>query len=115
MEYRITSNPKWAKDKRTKTFENQGEGYSSYVAINSDSSFEFLVVGEGPDHLAVGKWKRLSNSIISLTWNPAQSQQACKDNEESLKYYQHSTFTPIDITSWQFIQTKRKLIPMKRR
>jgi hypothetical protein len=54
------------KTNETKTFENQGEGYSSYVAINSDSSFEFLVVGEGPDHLAVGKWKRLSNSIISL-------------------------------------------------
>jgi hypothetical protein len=112
VEYQLTTNAKWAKSKKTNTFENKGEYHSSYLALNPDFSFEFVVIGEGPDHLAIGQWEKLNDSTISLTWSPVKSEQACKDKRKSSKYYQHSSFTPIDVRGWYFIRRGSRLIPL---
>jgi hypothetical protein len=114
VEYQLRNNAKWVKSKKTKTFENQGEDHSSYLALNPDSSFEFVVICEGPNHLAIGQWEKLNDSTISLIWNPVKSEQACKDDKKSSKYYKYSSFTPIDVRGWNFITRGRKLIPLKR-
>jgi hypothetical protein len=114
VEYQFTSNPKWVKSKKTKTFENQGEYHSSYLALNPDYSFEFVVICEGPDHLAIGQWQKLNDSTISLTWNPVKSEQACKDARQSSRYCKYSHFSPIDVRDWHFIRRGGKLIPINR-
>ena len=53
-EYTSTKNESWAKNSRTKTFENQGDMHSTYIAINSVSSFVFLSIYEPGEFLFVG-------------------------------------------------------------
>ena len=113
VEYELTTNAKWVKNKKTKTFENQGYYHSTYLALNSDSSFEFLIICEGPNHLTIGQWEKLNDSTISLAWDPVKSQQVCEDKKKSSKYYQYSYFTPIDVRGWTFIMKSKKLIPLK--
>lgn len=112
--YHFTTNAKWVKSKKTKTFQNQGEYHSTYLALNPDYSFEFVVISDGPNHLAIGQWENLNDTIIALTWSPFKSEQAWKDKRKSSKYYQHSSFTPIDVRGWHFIRRGRKLIPLNR-
>lgn len=111
LQYFQTKNQKWAKSRKTKTYENQGDYHSGYLALNPDSTFEFLWICEGPDHLTVGKWLASNDSTIQLIWDPSKSETLCSNIKKSKKYYEYSYFRPVDIKSWTFKKKNNILFP----
>ena len=114
-EYTSTKNENWAKNSRTKTFENQGDMHSTYIALNSDSSFVFLSIYEPGEFLSIGTWTEENDTIVILTWNKEKSKAICNNKKVYKRYYQYGMPFPMKIENWAFVISKDKLIPVAKR
>jgi len=114
-EYTSTKNESWAKNSRTKTFENQGDMHSTYIALNSDSSFVFLSIFEPGEFLSIGTWTKKNDTTLILNWSKEKSKAICNNQKAYEKYYKYSMPLPMKIENWVFVRRKDKLIPLAKR
>ena len=114
-EYKSTKNESWAKKSSTKTFENQGNMHSTYIVLNSDSTFSFLSIYEPGEFLSVGRWVRGNDTTFILTWDRVKSISICNNPKVYKTYYKYSRPKPMKISNWIFIKRNNKLIPVAKR
>jgi len=107
----LTKNKAWAKNSKTKTFENQGMYHSTYLALNNDSSFIFFSIYEVGESLTTGKWEKITDSTYRFQWNKNKSIDLCKQEFRLKKYYRYGFPKPYKIESWVFTMHKTKLTP----
>jgi hypothetical protein len=67
----ISDNAKCLESKTSKTFIRNCKRSSTYLIINSDSTFLFIYYGEGSNYLHKGKWKTERDSLINLRRSPS--------------------------------------------
>jgi hypothetical protein len=112
--FTLTKNEKWAKRRTTKTFENQGLYHSTYLALNKDSSFKFLSVGEAiRKFISVGKWTMTETNLIRLDWDRNKTESICDSERLQERYHPYLFARPCCIQGWTFIISRKQLIPIK--
>ena len=114
-EYTSTKNESWAKNSRTKTFENQGYMHSIYIALKSDSTFVFLSIYEPGEFLSVGRWTKKNDTTFILTWDEVKSMNICRDSKVYQKYYKYGWPLPMKIENWVFLKKNNNLMPVAKR
>ena len=111
LNYSLTTNKTWARNSETITFQNQGDYNSTYIAIDTDSSFTFLSIYEPGEHLTFGHWKKLNDSTYCLTWDQCMTYEICENRNVCRKYYDSSP-SPFPIRNWTFVREGLKLMPL---
>jgi len=90
-QFGITENKKWANNAQTRTFEDQGEMNSTYLALNADHTFIYLSIFEGGEYLVTGKWNKLNDTLIKCNSDEKLTASLCSDKKQYSKYYKYST------------------------
>jgi len=102
-QFGLTENQEWANKIQTRTFEDQGKMYSTYLALNSDSTFIYLSIFEVGEYLVIGRWYKLNDTVIKCTSDQKLTMSICSDEKQYSKYYKYLAPRLAVIKDWAFI------------
>jgi hypothetical protein len=113
LNYSSTRNLQWANDRGTRTFENQGEMHSIYLALNKDYSFEFIAFTEPIRFITLGIWRKQNDSTYVLNWDRSITRHLIDNPHLQKKYRIVTRPFPLKISNWVFVKRQQQLIPIQ--
>ena len=107
-----SSNENWVANSQTRTYMNNGEMHTEYLALNSDRSFVFVGHYEPWNGFAKGKWSQIGNKV-RITWDSLETGKVL-DSPDSCKKYEirvHNS-QAFRIEHWSFRGNSTSLVSL---